>query len=172
MGGPGSRRLLAAIVCAVACALVIAGCGSSGSDSGSSDAADSPLSKAAYVKSADAICAKAAKEVEAQFAAYLKKNGIKEIGESGESSAETEEHVLDAMETVAIPAFNRQIEELSALEAPSELKAKAGEFIAAAETAIEKGEGKPLLIYTSQDKLFARSDKVANELGFQVCGQH
>ena len=158
MGASGSRRLLAAIACAGVCALAVAGCGGGGSDS-----------KAEYIKSADAICTKAGKEVEAQFAAYLKKSGIKKIGESG---AKAEAEAVGAMETVAIPAFNRQIEKLKALEAPSELKAKAEEYIATAEAALEKGEAEPLLIYLSMPKLFAGSDKVAKELGFQVCGHH
>lgn len=171
MGAQGSRRLLATIVCAAIFGLMAAGCGGGGSDSGSSDETSSSSSKAAYVKSADAICTEAGKEIKAQYAAYLKKNGIKE-GEASESPAETEANATGAMETVAIPAFNKQIERLSALEVPSELKAKAEEFIAAAEAAIEKGEAEPLLIYTSQAKLFSKSDKVAKEIGFQVCGNH
>lgn len=167
---------MAAIACGIVFALAVAGCGGGGSDSGSSDesgSSSSSSSKADYIKSADAICTEAGKEVKDQFAAYLKKNGIdKEIGESGESQAEAEANAVGAMETVAIPAFNRQIEKLSALEAPSELKAKAGEYIAAAEAALEKGEAEPLVIYTSLPKLFAASDKVAKELGFQVCGNH
>ena len=150
--------------------LAIAGCGGGGSDSSSAnETSASPPSKAEYVKSADAICTEAGKEVEAQFTAYLKKKGIEKIGTSG---AKAEAEAVGAMKTVAIPAFNRQIEKLKALEAPSELQAKANEYIAAAEVALEKGEAEPLLIYVSMPKLFAGADKLAKELGFKVCGHH
>jgi hypothetical protein len=149
--------------------LAIAGCGGGGSDSGSGEETSSSSSKAAYIKSADAICTEAEKEVKAQFAAYLKKIGVKKIGESG---AKAEAQAVGAMKTVAIPAFNQQIEELKALEAPRELQTKANEYVTAAEAALEKGEGEPLLIYVAMPKLFAGSDKIAKEIGFQVCGNH
>ncbi|HEX4464588.1 MAG TPA: hypothetical protein VH042_08125 [Solirubrobacterales bacterium] len=147
--------------------MIVAGCGGGGS----SDETSPSSSKAAYVKSADAICTKTGKEVKAQYAAYLKKNDIEE-GASKESPAEMKAHVIGAMETVAIPAFNKQIEKLKALEAPSELKAKTEEFIAAVEAAVEKGEAEPLLIFAKEPELFVKSDKVAKELGFRVCGNH
>jgi hypothetical protein len=154
------------------CALLVAGCGGGGSGSGSSEetSASAP-SKAEYIKSADAICTEVGKEVNAQFAAYLKKNGIKEK-DPNESQAETEKNAIGAMEAVAIPALNDQVKKLSALEAPSELNAKAKEYIAAVEAAIKKGEAEPLQIYGAQAKLFASSDKVAKEVGFKVCGNH
>jgi hypothetical protein len=161
---------LAAIVGAVVFALAVAGCGGGGSDSGSGDETSAPLSKAAFVKSADAICAEGQKEVEAGFTDYLSKNGMKKLGEPGESNVELKEHAIALMETVGIPALNQQIDELKALEAPSDLKAKAAEFTTYAEEGVEEGEGNPYLLYTSVDKLLAKSDKIANELGFQVCG--
>jgi hypothetical protein len=172
MGDSLRRKLPALAIGTVVCVLLVAGCGGGGSDSESSDetSASAP-SKAEYAKSADAICTEVGKEVKTQFAAYLKKNGIKE-DDPTESQAETEANAIGAMETVAIPALNQQIEKLSALEAPSELKAKAKEYIVALEAAIKKGEAEPLLIYGAQAKLFANSDKVAKELGFQVCGNH
>lgn len=160
-----------AIVCAMVGALAIAGCGGGGSDSSSSDETGGPVpSKAAFIKSADTICSEGQKEVEAGFADYFAKNGMKKLGEPGETNVELKEHAIALMETVGIPALNQQVEELKALEAPSELKDKAAEFVAYAEEGIEEGESNPYLLYTSVDKLLAKSDKVAEELGFQVCG--
>ncbi len=171
MGVSLKRKLVGVAVAIAVCVLVAAGCGGGGSDSGSSDetSASAP-SKAEFVKSADAICTEGRAEVQSEFTVYLAKNGIKELGEPGESEAETKKHAIALMETVGIPALKQQIDELKALEAPSDLKAKAAQFIADGEEAIKKGEGEPLLLFTSEDKLFAKSDKVAKELGFQVCG--
>lgn len=170
MGVSRSRRWWAAIIGAV-CVLAVTGCGGGGSDSGSGDETSaSPPSKAAFVKSADAICAEGQKKVEAGFTDYLAKNGMTKLNEPGESNVELKEHAIALMETVGIPVLSQQIDELKALEAPSQSKTKAAEFIAYAEEGIEAGESNPYLLYTSVDKLLAKSDKIAQELGFQVCG--
>ncbi len=171
MGVSRKGKLPETVVAAAVCILLVAGCGGGGSGSGSSDetSASAP-SKAEYVKSADAICTQGKREVQTEFTIYLAKNGIKELGEPGESKAETEKHAIALMETVGIPALRQQIGELKALEAPSDLKAKAAEFIADAEAAIKKGESEPFQLFISAEKMLAKSDKVGKEIGFQVCG--
>jgi hypothetical protein len=118
----------------------------------------------------DAICAKGRKEVEANFTAYLKKNKIKELGESGESAAETKKHEAALVETVALPALRDQVEKLKALGMPEGAEDEAEEFFEAVEEDIEAGEEDPQALFSSAEKTFAKSDKIAQEIGFEVCG--
>ncbi len=169
----------------IAC-LALAGCGGgSGSDdsgggggnSGGADSSDSqeiaetpPPTKSTFIKQADAICSKGKREVESELGSYLEKEGIKEIGESGESPSETKAHEVEVIETIGIPALDRQLDELKALAAPSGDEAKVNAYLSAVEDGIERGAEEPQTLFRSADKIFAESDKLAGDVGFKVCG--
>jgi hypothetical protein len=129
------------------------------------------LGKAEFIGKADAICAEGKKQVEAEYAAYLKKNKISKVSESKESSAETEAHVAEIIETIAIPALRRQIDEIGSLGAPSGEEAQVRAYLAAAEEGIKKGEENPQVMFSSPTEVFANADELADEIGFKVCGQ-
>lgn len=179
--------MLAALLALAICVFVVVGCGSSGGDSSSSGSSDatsstsdesstsstsgtSSLSTAAFVKKGDAVCAEGQKEIEAKFAAYLKKNKIKEIGGKGESQSEAEAHQTAVIETIAIPGLRKELEGLQALGTPSDDDGTAQEYVEAIEEGLDKGEEEPQALFSSTSKLFAKSDKLAKELGFKVCG--
>ena len=159
------RRTLAAIPTAMICIAVASGCGGGGSES-------PQHSKAQFITQGDIICANGKKQVEARFVSYLKKNKLKKIGEKGESKAEAEGREAAVIETIALPALSKQVNELKAFGMPREDEAKAKEYISAVEERIEKGEQDPQSLFSASSKVLAKSDKLAGELGFKVCGHH
>lgn len=162
----------------LACALIAAGCGSSSGDSSSSDPASSsttpgeaaPLSKVEFVNKADAACAKGKKEVETEYAAYLKKNKITKATESKESPAEIEGRQSEVIETIAIPAYKQQAEEIRALGVPSGDEATVNALTAAIDEGIKKAEEDPQAVFAGTSKPFTKADKLANEYGLRICG--
>lgn len=169
-----SRHGLTTIFAVLAVLAVASGCGGGGSDDSTTltDLANVPL-KATFIKQGDAICAKGRKEVQTKFAAFLKKEGLKGIGPGGgESPAEIKAHEIELVETIAIPALDKQMKELKALGAPKGEEDKVEAYFEAAEEALEKGEAEPQLLFSKVKQTFAKADKIAQELGFEVCGNH
>ena len=184
-----NRERLSTGLALVALAAAVAGCGGgSSANTGSTDTAksassttkgssegseqSSPLSKQAFIKKADAICAQTQKSIETEYLAFLKKKKIKEIGEKGESPKEAEAHATEAIETVGIPQLSKQAEELRELEAPAEVEAKFNAYLAAIEKEIEGGEKDPTTLAGSAKEVFAESDAAAQGIGFKVCAVH
>lgn len=174
-----SKRPIPPILIALAAialiATVVVGCGG-GSDSGSTSSGDTtsagdgaPLSKAAFIKQADEICKKGSEEVKAEFAAYLKENKIKEIGEGKETEAEVEARVEEVIEA-AIPTLQQQLDGIGALTPPAADQAQVDAYLEAAEEGIETGKKNPVELFTETEKVLAKSDKLAKEIGFKVCG--
>jgi hypothetical protein len=164
------KPVLATIFAALA--VTAAGCGESsgGRDqSGPSDVA-STITREAFIKQADAICAKATKRIGIELAAYLEKENIKEIGQAEESPIETKARQVEVIETLGIPALRRQHKEIEALGLPHGDEARAEAYLDAGEKGIEEGEANPTRLYNSARKIFAKSDKLAQELGLKVCG--
>ena len=90
-----SKRLIALIMGALAVGL-IAGCGSSNSDSSGS------ITKTAFIKQADAICVKTREGIETEFEAVLRKlGGLKGSKAPGAYAA--------AAETILIPGLKREV---------------------------------------------------------------
>jgi hypothetical protein len=175
-----SKRLILPALLVLVIALFAVGCGGGGSDgSGSGGSSDgdetsggdetASLSKAEFVKQADAVCKKGSEEVRAEFAAYLKENKIKEIGEGNESKAEAEGRIEEVIEA-AIPTLRQQLDGIRALAAPTANEAQVNAYLEAAEEGIEKGEEDPVELFTATEKVLAKSDKLAKEVGFKVCG--
>lgn len=152
---------LLVLLVAMACVFVAAGCGSGGSSS---------ISQAEFIKKGDAICAEGRKEIESDLSAYLKKNKVKEFGEKGESEAEAKQHEVTFIETVALPGLSKQVEELKSLGTPEGAEAEAEDFFKAVEGEIKNGEKNPGPLLTTPEEVFEKSDTIAQEIGFKVCG--
>jgi len=174
------KRLILPALLVLAIALIAVGCGGGGSGSGGSGGGSSSdetssgdeagsLSKAEFIKQADAICKEGSEEVRTEFATYLKENKIKEIGEGNESKAETEGRIEEVIEA-AIPTLQQQLDGIRELAAPPADEAQVNAYLEAAEEGIEKGEEDPVELFTATEKVLAKSDKLAKEIGFKVCG--
>jgi len=181
-----SIRPITLAVFALAIALIVVGCGGGGSSSsdgssstsgsdGSSSSSEggggaSSISKAEFIKEADGVCTAGKKQVESEYAAYLKKKGIKEINPKTSSRPEAEAQATEVIETIAIPALRKQLDTIKALGVPDGDEQVSG-YVAAVEKGIKEGEGEPVALFASADKVFAEADKLADEIGFKVCGQ-
>jgi hypothetical protein len=64
------------------------------------------------------------------------------------------------------------MKELKALGSPNGEEDEVEAYFEAAEEALEKGEAEPQLLFSKVKQTFAKSDKIAQELGFEVCGNH
>jgi len=151
---------LAAVVLAVA----VAGCGGGGSSS--STISTGTLSKEAFIKKADAICAKGSEELQKGFANYLRKNKKSIIALRHPSKADYE----GLIEGVLIPNLEKEIEEIRALGAPSGDEERIEGFLTALEEGIEVAEDNPDAVKHSSEAIFGVGSRLAKEYGLEVCG--
>jgi uncharacterized Zn finger protein len=174
-----SKRLMLSALLILSITLIAGGCGDGASDSSGAGTAGgdetngsdetASLTKSEFIKQADSICKKGSEEVRAEFATYLKENKIKEIGKGGESKAEADARIEEVIEA-AIPTLRQQLDGIRALAAPAAIEAQVDAYLAAAEEGIETGEKDPVELFTATGKVLAKSDKLAKEIGFKVCG--
>lgn len=110
-------------------ALVAAGCGGGGEDTSTS------LTKAQFVKQANAICANYNKQMAADFSKYAKE-------QSGGGS--TQISPAEAVAKATIPATKEELEDLRALPVPSGEEEKVEALLERRQEALEKIEDEPL----------------------------
>jgi hypothetical protein len=149
-----------------------AGCGGGGADSSTTAAATKTatattavtISKAVFIKRADAVCEKADKQTEREFAAYAKENQIP----TGKEPSPAQYAAI--AKTIVVPALHRQADEIEALGTPAKDGGRIERFLAAVRAAIEKAEEEPTAAAQSPRKLLTGADKVVAGYGFKVCG--
>jgi hypothetical protein len=148
---------IALLVGVLALPLLVAGCG------GDDDSSSGPtISKAVFIKKADAVCAGGNKRLEVSFAHFLEKN--KNIKHP--SKADFEELVGEAV----VPNLRREIKEIRALGAPDGDEDKVDGILTALEEGLETAESNPQLAAKSSEAVFGISSRLAKEYGLKVCG--
>ena len=158
-----SNSRLAALLAALAIAafaVFAAGCGDS-DDDGTTDSGAS-LTKAEFVKQANAICAANNKEIDAEFEEFAEDNNL------SKNKPPTPEQLEQAADDFLLPIVNDQIDELREIEPP---EAQAGAFEALldeAEAEAEKLEDDPS---TLDEQSFVKVNKRARALGLEACGE-
>jgi hypothetical protein len=153
-------KLIAVLAAATAILFIVAGCGG-GDDSSSTS---SSITKAQFIKQADAICAKGNKENEAEFEEFAKEKGLSESKEP--TKAQQEEAISD----IVAPGVQKQIEEIDALGAPEGDEGKVEAMIAAVEEGAGKIEENPASLIEGKNPL-AKGSKLAKEYGLKTCGE-
>jgi hypothetical protein len=143
------------VVGAVMATCIAAGCGSSGEE-----ASSVPLTKAQFIKQADAICAKAAKEREAAAEAWRK--------ELPDLSAETVDEIEKGLKEVIAPALQQQAEELETLAAPAQDRDEVAQMISALAAVSKAMEQEPKWAFHSSIPQFERE---AKDYGFKSCSR-
>ncbi|HEY6551234.1 MAG TPA: hypothetical protein VIY71_08565 [Solirubrobacterales bacterium] len=141
----------------LALALLVAGCGGGGDDSSTGPT----ISKAAFIKKADAICSGGNKRMEASLAHFFQEG--KKIKRP--SKADFEELVGK----VVVPNLRQEIKEIRALGAPSGDEDKVDEILTALEEGLETAEGNPQAAVDSSEVVFGISSRLAREYGLEVC---
>lgn len=135
-------------------AIVVAGCGG-GSDSSSSSAA---LSKAQYVKQANAICKKGQQEREA---------AVNELAEEVKPGADPGELPKAGLVEAVIDPLATMVEELAALPAPKGDEEKVEAFVQGYEKAVEEIEEDENAAFNGE--LFGSPDSKALKYGLENC---
>ena len=164
MSKRGPIVLLAGVL---AVALILVGCGGGDSDSttSGSDSSTASLSKAEFIKKADAVCAAGGKRTQSEYAAYVEEKKLSSKKEP------TPAQYAEVSDEIQVPAFKRQAEELRALGAPTGEEAKVTAILDALDAGIEKVEdANPKKALESTSSLFAEADKLAIAYGLKVCG--
>jgi hypothetical protein len=176
---------------AIAVAVAIAGCGGGSSSSGSTAAAggettsatnessgksaqgkgessadksvqSGDLSKAEFVKRANAICEEGKKQSLEKMAAFVKEHK----GDSGQPSAEL---VVKAVQAVFIPQVQTQIDEIRALGSPQGDEATVEAFLDAMEEGATAASEASTSSTASFGQSFKRSAELAHEYGLDGC---
>jgi len=134
---------------------LIAGCGSSNTTSTSS------LTKAEFIKQADAICLKSTKGIEADFSSFAKERGSFKNAASSKSMAEFSSSTI-------LPALSSEAEKLRALGAPGGEEDDVDAILTPFEVGIEERENAGVSGHGANPEI-AKANKLAAEYGLKVC---
>ncbi len=149
------RKALSALALTGASVLLLAACGSSGSDT------TATITKAAFLKQGNAICANGNKEIDQASNEIFKSVPANQQP----SQAQLEEFVNGTI----IPSVEGQVAAIDALPVPSGDEAQVQAILDAAQQGIEQGKQDPASLTGNGDP-FAKANKLANEYGLTECG--
>lgn len=144
----GSTGKISFGIGAAAVALLLAGCGGSGTGTtgGATTSAThhvtvhtAALTKAQFVDRADAICAAGRRLAKAEFTAYLKSH--RELYEA--SITELVEHAPELVDVVLVPAYQREIDRIEALGAPKGEERAVRSILVAMQRSLDEGSKQP-----------------------------
>lgn len=152
-------RIIALLAGALAIAIVATGCGG-GDDSGAS----SSLTKAEFIKQADAICKKGGESVNEEVEDFAEENDF-------EPNKATKEQQAELLTEVVAANIQSQAEEIDALGAPPGDEAQIEAMLAAVEEGVEKMESEPTLFLSKPTNPLAKGSELAEEYGLEVCGK-
>jgi len=154
MSGRGAFAVLAGVLASV---VLMVGCGGGDSETA---VAESSISKAEYVKKAEAVCKKGNEELEADFAAFVRKAG---------NAKPTDALYTSLFEEVVEPNVSAELEALRELDVPEGDADKVEEMLAAREESIALAEEEPKAIIQDSEKVFGSSTKTAKAYGLKAC---
>lgn len=141
---------------ALAVVLAIPGCGDS--QDGTTTVG---VTKAAFIKRADAICAKSYNQRRSGFLSFVQNARDEPFSDIRE--------IRRFADTVLIPTRQQQVEELRALGAPSGDEDDVEAILEAYEEGIEKAEEDPRAAVTSTFGVFVKATELAEEYGLENC---
>lgn len=147
-----------ALVCGVLwVGLVVVGCGGGGEDG---------LEKTAFVKQANAACAKSAKKARAQLLDAYGRQAVKK------SSTEREAIALEVsvFTPILIEEAESQLESIQSLGQPSEGEAEVEKILAAYEGWIEKAKAAPFKVVVAND-IYNHARELGGEYGLETCAR-
>ncbi len=149
---------MAIAISVLALAAVAAGCGG-GDDSG--DSSSATLTKAEFIKQADAICGDANDQSQKDAEEFAKENDFT-------LEKASEEQLEDAIAAVFVPSLNQQAEELSALGAPEGDEEQVEAITNALEDTAAEIKDDPGTVLDGN--ALTKPAKLADAYGLKVCG--
>lgn len=158
-----NTRGLFVVAATVAALLLVAGCGSSGSDEVTVQSGS--LSKAAFVKKADAICEAARNEFVVKYTGFVEAHKS-DLGDEQKEKALAEELI----ETLLAPNVEGQVEEISELGAPSAYAPEATSFLIALEKRVDELKENPAGLAATPYP-FKKAEDVAAKVGMKGCAE-
>lgn len=150
-----SKRGIAVLVCALLGTSAIAGCG--GSD-------DESLTKAEFVRQADAICKKADAKRDTEVKAAIEKQ---QESKRSMTNAEGEDLIVD----VALPPLDEMTAELADLGEPEPEGEKATAMVSAFEDGLEVIEDDTAKVLQGSVDPFKSAKKLAVDYGVKACSE-
>jgi hypothetical protein len=155
--GTRAKSMLVSGAGVLAVGLTAAGCGSSGGASTASTAAavaPPSITKAEFVKKANAICAKG--------------NAVNKAAGAKLGAQPSEQQVTAFVKGTEAPAIQGQIDAIKALGAPAGDEKTVANILALAQGAVEKVKREPRIVTTGTD-VFAAFAKLAHPYGLTAC---
>jgi major membrane immunogen (membrane-anchored lipoprotein) len=149
------KQIIALFAAVLAVALVVVGCGSS-------DSSTASITKAEFIKQADADCKKGEEEIQKDLAVYLK--------EHKDLEKPTEDDYSELVEAVLVPAAEQEIDDIRALGIPSGDEDQVEAMLDAREASIEKAQEEPKAVVQNGGSVFGEASKLAKEYGLKDCG--
>jgi hypothetical protein len=141
----------------VAGAVLVAGCGSSGSSSSSTTAA---LTKEQWIAQADAICKQDNKNINSA--------ARKTFGNQKPSQQQLTQFVNETL----IPSLETELSDIRALTPPAGDEDTVNNLLADVDTAIQQTKQDPTsAVSNGSNSPFAKPDQEAKAYGLKVCGQ-
>jgi len=147
---------IAALAVALTIAAVVAGCGSGGGTAS--------LSKAEYIKQASAVCDKATKQAQTEFA-----NFVSELAKEPKTQQANEAAQTEVANTILIPGKEQELEGLKKLDAPKGDEERVEEITGALEDGIEATRKDSGHAVTNSGKTFAKAQVLAAKYGLKNC---
>ncbi len=144
------RRTFAILISVLALAGIAAGCGGDDSDS---------LTKAEFVEQASKVCKEVNKETQKNLEAAVKAQ------EGVPPSKNTEEQLVNS---VVIPALQKQHEELQELGAPEGDEDRVDAIVAELEKVTKEAEANPVGVAAQSDP-FLKVDQLMKDYGIEAC---
>jgi hypothetical protein len=141
---------------ACALALFAGGCGGAGGS-----ATTASISRAEFVKKANAICAKDEERLHADFLAFSE--------ERQNSSVPPRVEGEESINQIIAPAMTREMEELQALGLPKGDEGHIEALFAAVEEGVQKARERPESVITANSEMFGKAIKLATAYGLNVC---
>lgn len=158
-----NERFVALLIGVTTTALVLAGCGGGGDKSEGSEVNASSISKAQFVKEANAICKKGSDKMHSDYMAFS--------NEKNDNPTPSQAEYKEFVNTVVAPNVTREIDEIRAIGAPKGDEERVEAIIAALEEGLEKTREKPELALSANREIFAQAIKLATAYGLTVCGE-
>lgn len=163
MGGIfwGIRGFAAVATLAVAAAILASGCGSS---SEAIEIQTGSLSKAEFIKKADAVCTKSQEKAGRELVGYMDKHHITLSGTMPNATA------AGLFDSVIEPTYRREITEISELGAPDKDAEKVVAMLEAIEAGLAKAQRDPAGAF-SHSELVPNAGELARAYGLTGCGE-
>lgn len=158
MGFPGAAR--ASLLLALT-ALLVGGCGDSDDGSAEVQVETGSLTKAEFVEEANAICRRDRREFEREFARFVR---------NSTSAGQGDAAAGELVETVVVPVYSEQIDQIGELGAPSGDEEEVTAFLEALQEGLDDALDQPLA-FTGDKDHFIEAAELASAYGLTVCAQ-